>query len=101
MKTILISIVIVALCVFGLCFNIIFKKNGQFPDGEISHNKELRKRGVICMKEEDEAIWGDASGRKRSVTSDKQGVTHKIKNAMDEECKGCGIGDCALKKLIK
>ncbi|MCI1720316.1 MAG: hypothetical protein LKM37_04785 [Bacteroidales bacterium] len=94
MKVILISVVIVALCVFGLCINIIFKKNGEFPDGEISHNKELRKRGVVCMKEEDEAIWGDASGKKKSGA-------HKIKNAMDEECSGCTSADCALKKLIK
>ena len=94
MKVILISIVIVGLCMFGLCFNIIFKKNGQFPDGEISHNKELRKRGIVCMKEEDEAIWGEASGK-------KPGHTRKIKSAMDDECSGCGVGDCALKKLIK
>jgi len=94
MKVILISIVIVALCVFGLCINIIFKKNGQFPDGEISHNKELRRRGVICMKEEDDAIWGNSSGKKR-------GGSQKIKNSMDEECNGCTSTDCALKKLIK
>ena len=90
----MISVVIVALCVFGLCFNIIFKKNGQFPDGEISHNKELRKRGNVCMKEEDEAIWGDAPDK-------NTGRKHKIKSAMDDECRGCGVGDCALKKLIK
>ena len=94
MKVILISIVIVALCMFGLCFNIIFKKNGQFPDGEISHNKELRKRGIVCMNEEDEAIWGKAPGK-------KPGHTRKTKSAMDDECSGCGIEDCALKKLIK
>ena len=94
MKVILISVVIVALCVFGLCFNIIFKKNGQFPDGEISHNKELRKRGIVCMKEEDEAIWGDGAGK-------KTGHARKIKSAMDDECNGCGVGDCALKKLMK
>jgi hypothetical protein len=46
------------------------------------------------MKEEDEAIWGEASGK-------KPGHTRKIKSAMDDECSGCGVGDCALKKLIK
>ena len=51
---ILLSVVIVGLCVFGLCFNIIFRKNGRFPDSEVGHNKELRKRGVVCMREEDE-----------------------------------------------
>ena len=52
MKIFLLSLAVVALCVFGMCFNIIFRKNGKFPDGEISRNKELRKRGIVCAKEE-------------------------------------------------
>ena len=42
MKIFLLSLVVVGLCVFGMCFNIIFRKK-DFPDGEISRNKELRK----------------------------------------------------------
>ncbi|MBO8473102.1 MAG: hypothetical protein IAB81_05675 [Bacteroidetes bacterium] len=78
MITVLIAtVVIVALAVFGLCFNIIFRKNGKFPDTEISHNKELRKRGIICAKEEELRLWGKKNG----------------KNAAGE-CSPGGCGDC-------
>ena len=41
MKTLLISILIIGLGIFGMCFNIIFRKNGEFPETEISKNKEI------------------------------------------------------------
>ena len=57
-KLILISIVLIGLCVFLLCFNIIFRKDGKFPDTEIEHNKEMRKRGIQCAKVEEKKLWG-------------------------------------------
>lgn len=74
----------VGFAVFALCFNIIFRKNGKFPDGEIGHNKELRKRGVICMKEEDERIWGKSK---------------HIKLTADQSCRSCDH-ECSLKSYI-
>lgn len=56
MKLFLLILAVVAVCVFGLCFNIIFRGK-PFPDGEISHNKALRKQGIICAKEEELRIW--------------------------------------------
>lgn len=90
LKVILTGIVILGLCVFGLCFNIIFRKDGKFPDGEIGRNKELRKRGIICMREEDERIWGKS--KQIRVTGRKK------KTAPDTECAGCEE-NCALKGL--
>ena len=58
MKIFLAAVVLVALCVFGLCFNIIFRKNGKFPETEIENNREMRKRGIKCAKEEEIKIWG-------------------------------------------
>ena len=90
---ILLSVLILGLCVFGLCFNIIFRKDGKFPDSEIGHNKELRKRGIICMREEDEKIWGKSAHirvtRKKSLRK-----THP-----DAECESCDVA-CRLKDLI-
>ena len=63
MKIFLLSLAIVGLCVFGMCFNIIFRKK-DFPDGEISRNKELRKRGIVCAKEEELRLWGKKNGKK-------------------------------------
>ena len=44
----LLTIGIVALAVFLLSFNIIFRKNGKFPETHIGKNKEMRKRGISC-----------------------------------------------------
>ena len=70
MKVFLLAAAIVALCVFGLCFNIIFRKDGKFPDGEISRNKELRKRGIVCAKEEELRLWGKHHGKKNPTCAD-------------------------------
>lgn len=58
MEIIFAALILVGLCVFGLCFNIIFRKNGKFPETEIEKNVEMRKRGIRCAKEEEIKIWG-------------------------------------------
>lgn len=64
MEIFLAALILVALCVIGLCFNIIFRKDGKFPETEIENNKEMRKRGIKCAKEEEIKLWGkkDADG---------------------------------------
>ena len=57
MKVVLLAILLLALGVAGMAVSILVKKDGKFPDGEISHNKELRRRGVICAKEEELRLW--------------------------------------------
>jgi len=81
LKVFLLSLGIVGVCVLGMCFNIIFRKNGQFPETEISRNKEMRKRGIRCAKEEELRIWGRNNGKKRPDCSDI-GCT---------DCGGCDI----------
>jgi hypothetical protein len=70
------ALLLVALCVFGLCFNIIFRKNGKFPETEIENNREMRKRGIKCAKEEEMKIWG------------RKGPDGK------SECSECGCPSC-------
>ncbi len=53
MKLFLVTVVAVAVCVFGLCFNIIFRKNGEFPKYDVGSNEEMRKRGIRCFKDVD------------------------------------------------
>lgn len=55
MKIFLATLVLVAVCVFGLCFNIIFRKK-DFPHYDVGSNEEMRKRGIRCFKDEDAAI---------------------------------------------
>lgn len=52
MTTFLAAFVVVALGVFGLCFNIIFRKK-DFPHYDVGSNEEMRKRGIRCFKDED------------------------------------------------
>jgi len=58
MEILLAAVVLVGLCIFGLCFNIIFRKDGKFPETEIENNREMRKRGIKCAKEEEMKLWG-------------------------------------------
>ena len=58
MKVFLAALVLVGLCVVGLCFNIIFRKNGEFPQTEIENNVNMKKMGIKCAKAEELELWG-------------------------------------------
>lgn len=57
MKVILLAIFLLALCVVGLGFNIIFRKKG-FPDYDVGSNEEMQKLGIRCYKEIDAELQG-------------------------------------------
>jgi len=56
------ALLLIALCVIGLCFNIIFRKNGKFPDTEIESNANMKKLGIKCVKAEEMALWRKEHG---------------------------------------
>ena len=58
MKVFLAALILVGLCVVGLCFNIIFRKDGKFPETEIENNVQMKKLGIKCAKAEEMALWG-------------------------------------------
>ncbi len=63
-KTLLAAIIFVGLAVLLLGVNIFFFKK-PFPDGEISTNPEMRKRGIKCAKQEElEMLSSKKKGRK-------------------------------------
>jgi len=53
LKTILITLLIVAICIALLSVKILFKKNGRFPNTHVSGNKALRKKGIGCVQSQD------------------------------------------------
>lgn len=57
MTTFLAALVIIALGVFGMCFNIVFRKK-EFPKYDVGSNEEMRKRGIRCYKDEDAELHG-------------------------------------------
>lgn len=69
MKLFLTVLVIVGLCVFGMCFNIIFRGK-EFPKYDVGSNEEMRKRGIRCYKDEDAAIH---SGKKGTAPAECSG----------------------------
>jgi hypothetical protein len=81
----LLVLALLALAVLGLSVTILVKKDGKFPDGEISHNKELRRRGVICAKEEELRLW-----RKRHPSA-TVGSGQRPESCPESGCDGCAF----------
>jgi len=70
LKLFLVVLAIVGLCVFGMCFNIIFRGK-EFPKYDVGSNEEMRKRGIRCYKDEDAALHsGKKGGRPADCTGD-------------------------------
>ena len=74
-------LILIALCVFGLCFNIIFRKDGKFPETEIENNREMKKRGIKCAKEDEIKLWS------------KKGPDGKPE-CSEGGCSSCGSNHC-------
>ncbi|PKP22231.1 MAG: hypothetical protein CVU05_04825 [Bacteroidetes bacterium HGW-Bacteroidetes-21] len=52
MKVILLSILVLAIVISAMAAFIFLGKRKRFPDTHISHNKEMRKRGISCAQHE-------------------------------------------------
>lgn len=53
LKTILITLLIVAISMAFLSVKVILKKNGRFPNTHVSGNKAMRERGIGCVQSQD------------------------------------------------
>lgn len=53
LETVLITLLIVAISLLLLGVKVFFTKNGKFPNGHVSGNGALRKRGVGCAQSQD------------------------------------------------
>ena len=63
MKVFLAAVVFVGLAVLLLGVNIFFFHR-PFPDGEISTNPEMQKRGIKCAKQEELEMLAQRKGKK-------------------------------------
>lgn len=52
-ETILITVLIVAICIALLAIKILTKKNGKFPNTHVSGSKAMRQRGIGCVQSQD------------------------------------------------
>ena len=48
--TLLITLLIVAICIVLLGVKVFFVKGGKFPNGHVSGNKAMRDRGIGCVQ---------------------------------------------------
>jgi len=63
MKVFLAAVVFVALAVLLLGVNVFFFHR-PFPDGEISTNPEMQKRGIKCVRQEELEMLAARKGKK-------------------------------------
>ena len=84
MKVFLLALALLAVGVAGMAVSILVKKDGKFPDGEISRHKALREKGVICAKEEEMRLW-----RKRNPAAASAG--QRPDACPESGCDGCAF----------
>lgn len=59
-KIVMLSVAILGIAGIGLAFNILFRKNGKFPNTHVSGNKHLKRNGVYCSQTQDKLEQRDA-----------------------------------------
>lgn len=52
-KTLLFTLLIIAISIALLAIKVIIKKNGRFPNTHVGGNKEMRRRGIKCVQSQD------------------------------------------------
>lgn len=67
-ETLVITVLIVAICMALLAINILLKRNGRFPNTHVSGNKAMRQRGVTCVQSQDR----EARQRKRLAIAERE-----------------------------
>ncbi len=57
------AIVLISMVFAGLSISILLKKNGRFPVTSIGRNKEMQKRGITCVKNDEMHCEGKGKSR--------------------------------------
>ena len=52
-ETLLLGVLIIAICMLLLCVKVIFKKGGSFSSQHIHDSEALRKKGIHCILDQD------------------------------------------------
>ena len=52
-KTLLLTLLIVAVAMVLFCVKLLFKKNGRFSSQHVHDNPALRKMGIHCVMDKD------------------------------------------------
>lgn len=52
-KTILLAVLVLAVCLVLMSVTILLRRNGRFPNTHVSGNKALRDKGITCVQSQD------------------------------------------------
>ena len=74
LDTILITLLIVAICIALLGVNIFFTKKKKFPNTHVSGSKALREKGIGCVQSQDREARKES---KLDVPEREKGKTDK------------------------
>lgn len=66
-ETLVITVLIVAICMALLAIKILFKRNGRFPNTHVSGSKAMREQGITCVQAQDR----EARQRKRLAVAER------------------------------
>ena len=53
LKLLVISALLIGFALVAMAVSILLRRGGRFPDTHISHNREMRKRGITCAQHND------------------------------------------------
>lgn len=53
LKTLLGTLILVAISLALLAVKVLLQKGGRFPNGHVSGNKAMRQRGIGCVQSQD------------------------------------------------
>ena len=81
MKVFLAALVMIGFGVFGMCFNIVFRKK-EFPQSDVGANEDMKKLGIRCMREEDDKRFSNMNSKKSGAT---------CSGTYSDSCQGCGL----------
>ena len=56
LKTIAITVLIIAICIALLSVKVIFKKDGKFSSQHIHDSEAMRERGIHCVMDQDREL---------------------------------------------
>jgi hypothetical protein len=64
LKLVLFAIIIIALSLIGLSISMLVKKGGKFPSSSIGKNKEMKARGITCVRHDELHCYREEKERK-------------------------------------
>ncbi len=80
MKELLAAVILLGSALLAMSVTILFKKNGKFPQSDIGANEALLDKGLSCVKDDSDKIFGD-----------KQHSLGMCSPDSSDACSNCGV----------